>query len=156
MAEQVEGRSDYLQAVEALLSQARREVQLYSIALDPALYAGPAAIDLWRQWATVSSRSQARVLVHDAKKAVGRPNPLIHLGLQLSSRFAFRDTPPRHMPVGDMLIVDGRHLLKRAQSDSRTALLHIDAPLAARETLREFDKLWEESLPSAEIRRQTL
>lgn len=155
-ARQVNGRSEYLQAVEQLLGLARREIALYSNCLDAALYASPTATEGWRQWATGSSRAQARILVHDAKKAMGLANPLIHLGLHLGSRFSFRDTPVRHQPVGDILIVDRRYLLKCAQPDSRSALLHMDNAAMAREQLREFDKLWDASLPSTEIKQQLL
>lgn len=154
--EHIDGRLEYREAVEQLAGLATRDIALYSPRLPAYSYASEACIDALKRWAIGNDRAQARIIVHEARYAVAEAHRLIHLGLQLSSSFSFRDAPGRMEPFGDILIIDGRHLLKRSLPESSVATLWLDQPIRARAALRDYDKLWEESTPSIEIRRQSL
>lgn len=154
--EQIEGRQAYQEAVQQLFGLARMQIALYSGSLPADEYASSELISTLRGWVLGNQRARMRILLHAPRLAVSRPNPLLNLGLQLPSFFSFRDTPARHLPMGDMLVIDELHLLRRSQTDSRSATLKLHDALAARESLRQFDALWEESRSSSEVRRHAL
>lgn len=155
-AEQIDGRSEFRDAVEKLTAQTKEQIALYSPRLPAWLYASEGTIEFLKRWILGCTRARVRIVIHEPRYAVAEPHRLIHLGQQLSSYFEFRDAPTRLEPSGDVLIVDDRHLLQKRMPDSTVASLWMDAPLRAREARREFDKLWEESTPSIEIRSQRL
>lgn len=154
--EHIDGRADYCTAVEQLFSLATQQIALYSPRLPAYAYASPAAVEQLKQLLTSKPRAQARILVHEPRYAVSESNRLITLGMRLSSSVQFRDAPAHLDPLGDKLIIDGRHALIRPQADSGAATLWLDSPQIAREALAGFDKLWHASSDSTEIRNRTL
>jgi hypothetical protein len=154
--ERIDGRRDYCAAVERVLALASLHVALYSPRLPGYAYGSRAGVETLKNWLITTPRARTRILVHEPRYAMSEPNRLILLGLRLSSSVSFRDAPSRLEPFGDRLIVDGRHVLIRPQPDSTSATLWLDSPLKAREELMRFDKLWEESTSSIEIRNRTI
>ncbi len=151
--ELIEGRAAYQNAVTQLIQLAKQDIALYTVRLPALDYANSDTIEALRNWLTSDpGRGDFRILVKDSRAAMSEPNALINLALRMTSYVHFRDLPKNILPVGDMLIVDGRHLLKRPQSDARTATLYLDSPLQAHEELKQFNQWWEEATPSAEIR----
>ena len=154
--EVIYGRRAYAEAVESLVPDVQLRISLYSHSLDPKLYATGDTMTALRNWLTSNRRAELRILVENPRAVVARPNRLLHLGLQLSSHVSFRETPPNQGAMPDRLIIDERHLLQQSHVDSQESSLWRDGPARARDALREFNVLWEESLISQELRRQSL
>jgi len=150
-AEIITGRAVYADTVARLFGQAVSRLDLYSVDLNRDLYATPECITALREWLTRQPRAQVRILVHRGQTAMLRGNALVELGLKLTSYVSFRDPAPTQPLMGDMLIIDGRTLLKKPTPDSMQAELHHD-PLAAKLALKEFDEYWNSGEPSQQIR----
>lgn len=138
----------------ALAGHARRELALYSRAMDPGLLDRKDVLDALRRFAVRPGERRIRILLQDAATPQRGGAPLLPLAQRLPSVFAFRE-------VRDP--VDARYPSAFACNDTGGALFRPlghrfdgeggvdDGPLARRLQL-EFDRTWERSRPCTEYR----
>lgn len=138
----------------ALAGHARRELGLYSRALDPGLLDRIDVLDALRRFATRPGERRVRILLQDAATPQRSGAPLLPLAQRLPSVFAFRELRDP---------VDIRYPSAYAFNDTGGALLRPlghrfdgeggvdDAPVARRLQL-DFGRTWERSRPCTEYR----
>lgn len=138
----------------ALATHARRELALYSRAMDPGLLDRKDVLDALRRFAVRPGERRLRILLQDAATPQRSGAPILPLAQRLPSVFAFRE-------VKDP--VDARYPSAFAFNDTGGALFRPlghrfdgeggveDGPLARRLQL-EFDRIWERSRPCTEYR----
>ena len=138
----------------ALATHARRELALYSRAMDPGLLDRKDVLDALRRFAVRPGERRLRILLQDAATPQRSGAPILPLAQRLPSVFAFRE-------VKDP--VDARYPSAFAFNDTGGALFRPlghrfdgeggveDGPRARRLQL-EFDRIWERSRPCTEYR----
>lgn len=138
----------------AMAGHARRELGIYSRAMDPGLLDRKDVLDALRRFAVRPGERRIRILLQDAATPQRSGTPLLPLAQRLPSVFAFRE-------VRDP--VDARYPSAYAFNDTGGACFRTlghrfdgeggvdDAPLAQR-LQRGFDRVWERSRPCTEYR----
>lgn len=87
----IETREAAVAITTAIVAATRRELCIYSRALDPGLLDVPEVLEALRRLATRRQRVDIRILLQDAGTPQRAHSPLIGLGQRLSSVFAFRE-----------------------------------------------------------------
>lgn len=149
----VEGLDGFAATALAAVGEARREVLLLSLELDPRLYGSAEFVEAAKNFVLSSERAQLRVLLSRTELA-RRGHPLVALGRRVPSRIAFRElgTERQREHDGELLIVDGRSLLKRGDPRSLVSQWLADAPAACKREREDWLQLWEESTPASDLR----
>ncbi|TXH03559.1 MAG: hypothetical protein E6R07_11960 [Nevskiaceae bacterium] len=153
VCEPAEGQAGFLRCAAALAAGARLQLTLLSQNLDRRTYGDEAFIEPLTRFLLSSARARLRVLVRHPGQAMLKGHRLVELGRQLSSRVEFRELPPeRQLIEREYLIADEAALLIRESPQELLARYYPQAPLLAREQLREFETLWQESPSAMEFR----
>ena len=90
-ATEIDSREAAAAMVCTIAAGARRELSIYSRALDPGLFDAPEVLDALRRLGTRRQRVDVRVLLQDAASAQRAHAPLIGLAQRLPSVFTFRE-----------------------------------------------------------------
>ena len=90
-ATEIDSREAAAAMVCAIAAGARRELSIYTRALDPGLFDVPEVLEALRRLGTRRQRVEVRVLLQDAASAQRAHAPLIGLAQRLPSVFAFRE-----------------------------------------------------------------
>ncbi|HMB56320.1 MAG TPA: GNAT family N-acetyltransferase [Arenimonas sp.] len=144
-------------AIEAtcrVIVEARRGLVAYTRDLEHALYAQPAVVDAFKQFAVSGRGGVARILVQDPVLAQRQPHPLLALAQRLPTAFQFR-TPvdPEDLQYASVYLAsdhDGylfRLLGSRFEGDWSPAL-----PARSRQLNEHFGRVWERCRPCTEFR----
>lgn len=150
----VEDAAAAIAASAALVAQARRQLLIYSRALDPGLLDSPQLLDQLRRFAVAAHDKQVRVLLHDAAAPQRAGAPLLALAQRLPSVFAFREVvdPVDQGYAAAYLVNDGGGYYFRAlghRYDGETDLL---GGGRARQLREAFARVWERSRDCTELR----
>lgn len=153
----VEGLDGYAATALSAVAGARRELLLQSWELDPRCYAGEAFVEAVKGFVLSSEQARLKVLLSRTDLA-RRGHALVALGRRVPSRIEFREliAERKREHDGELLIADGRALLKRNDPRSLTALWLADAPAECKRAREDFLQLWEESVPAADLRELSL
>jgi hypothetical protein len=148
----VVGREAQAAAVLQLAQLAYVEIAILSHGFEARLYGADALAERVKQFCLAHERARVRVLVNQPALAMREAHRLIELGRRLPSRMAFRqlDEEDRGV-VEDLVIADGRSVLRREAPNQIEARLWIETPLEARLRLKTFDELWERAVPAREF-----
>lgn len=153
-AYQVERTEELRRAVAALAGQARRQLDILTPDLEPAIYDATDFLDALRQLAIASRRTHLRVLVGDSESAVKRGHRIIELGRRLTTAIdIYRPAPGTEFGSEGFLLVDDRGLMWRANADRPEASVCFNDPMTVRRLRSRFDELWQEAQPDPELRR---
>ena len=153
VCEPVSGQAEFLQRAAAVAASARMELSLFSQNLDRRTYGSDDFIAPLTRFLLSHQRARLRVLVRVPAQAMLKGHRLVELGRQLSSRIEFRElTPERQLIEREYLVADESALLIRETPQELLGRYYPHAPLLAREQLRDFEMLWQESPPAAEFR----
>ena len=141
-------------ATVALVQGARRGIRLYSRDLEPVLYAQPAVLDAFRQFAIAGTGGVVQVILQEPATAHGAIHPLLTLAQRLTTAFQFR-TPvdPVDLQYPSAFLVNDRdgYLFRgigsRFEGDWSPAL-----PSRNRQLSEHFGRVWERSRPCTELR----
>ncbi|MQS42123.1 GNAT family N-acetyltransferase [Xanthomonas translucens pv. translucens] len=150
----VEDAAAAIAASAAVVAQARRQLLIYSRALDPGLLDSAPLLDQLRRFAVAAHDKQVRVLVHDAAAAQCAAAPLLALAQRLPSVFRFREVvdPVDRGDATAYLVDDGGgdyfHALGH-RYDGETDLL---GGGRARQLRDAFARVWERSRDCTELR----
>ena len=147
------GSTEFLTRLVEMTRSARMHISLLSQTLDRRIYGNEDFLTPLQSFLLQHERARLRVLVRTPEAAMRSGHRLVELGRKLSSRVEFREIQPEHRVIErEYVIVDERSLLLRESPQELDARYYSDAPMLAREQLREFENLWQESPPSAELR----
>lgn len=130
-----------------------RQLDLISPTLDARLHGGEAFADAVKQLALASAASRIRILLGDDRAALRNAPQLIELARRLTSRIDIRRLADEDQDnESDCLIVDQRHLLRRARVEALEFQRLDDAAGSVLPELRRFQALWDRAEPSQELR----
>ncbi len=151
--ETLEGKAAFADAALNLSQTARNQLSLMSLELETTIYGTEAFVDRLRSFILQHRRARIRVLINDPRSARNNAPRLIEFGRLLSSRIEFRALKAEHLHLREeYLIADENVLLFRAAPTQLEAKFYADAPMVARQQLKAFDSLWQESPPATELR----
>ncbi|WP_369981204.1 GNAT family N-acetyltransferase [Xanthomonas bundabergensis] len=150
----VEDLAAAIAASAAVVAQARRQLLIYSRALDPGLLDSPPLLAQLRRFAVAARDKQVRVLLHDAAAPQRAAAPLLALAQRLPSVFRFREVvdPVDRGDATAYLVDDGGGYYFRAlghRYDGETDLL---GGGRARQLRDAFARVWERSRDRTELR----
>lgn len=147
------GSAGFLLRLVEMTRTARMQISVLSQTLDRRIYGNEDFLTPLQSFLLQHERARLRVLVRIPEAAMRSGHRLVELGRKISSRVEFRELLPEHRLIErEYVIVDERGLLLRESPQELDARYYASAPLLAREQLREFENLWQESPPSAELR----
>ncbi|AXQ29272.1 hypothetical protein D0B54_11485 [Solimonas sp. K1W22B-7] len=132
---------------------ARMDIVICSDTLDRRIYGDEAFVAAVRSFVLAHRRARLRVLVRRPGTTMRGAHRLVELGRALSSRIEFREPlPERTLSQDEYLLADEKALLLRSSPEEIDAKYLPHAPLDARQMLRTFNAIWEESVPAQELR----
>jgi predicted GNAT family N-acyltransferase len=137
-----------------LVRAARREIVVYTRDLEPAVYAHPAVVQAFKEFAISGRGGIARFVVQEPAQAQRSPHPLLAVAQRLPTAFAIRTpTDAEEMQYPSVFVAtdaDGylfRLLGSRFEGDWSPAL-----PGRSRQLLEHFGRVWERARACTELR----
>lgn len=150
----IQGTTAFREAVLRLARSARREIRLLSFDLDRDLYGDEAVVEVVKVFLLSAARARLRVLLNDSRAPARAGHRLVGLGRRLSSRVEFRELPeherPRHRE--ELMIVDDAGVLERSSPEALEARFETHSFGLAQARGEVFERLWDHSEPSSELR----
>ena len=149
------GTADFAARATQMVSAARMEVALLTQELDRRVYGTGVFTEALRRFVLQHSHTKVRVLVNATQTAMVNSPRIVEFGRSLTSFVEFRELLPARQQVirEELLITDGRVLLHRESPGDLEARYYGASPLVARQKLKDFDTLWDESVPAQELRK---
>ncbi len=150
----IETREAAVAIVCGIIAHTRRELSIYSRALDPGLFDAPEVLDALRTLATRRQRVDIRILLQDADAPQRAHAPLIALAQRLPSVFAFREAsdPADRGYASAFVVNDGSGYYFRTLGNRFDGEGAIDAGGRARQLAESFQPIWERSRIVTEYR----
>lgn len=137
-----------------LLPQTRRSVIIQAPELDTPWLGDQAIGNLLGRHLRHHPRFRLQLLFNDARRAVRQGHHLIRLAQQFPSYFDLRRAQPDDQRNAAWLILDERALISRDDAQRfRDGTACPNAPLAARNLLRDFEDRWQRAQPDPQLRR---
>ena len=136
-----------------LAQQARRQLRLFSHALDPELYDNDAFADAISRLARDSRLSEIRLLVVEVKPIVERGHRLLELCRRLSTTLHIRraDCEPRDIQE-NFIVADTSGVLCYDLREPEKAWSDFNNRPLAEDYTAQFDELWYRSIDDPELR----
>lgn len=152
------GVADFAAKATQMVSAAHMEVALLTQELDRRIYGSGIFTESLRRFVLQHSHTKVRVLVNTTQLAIANSPRLVEFGRSLTSFVEFRELlPNRQMVVREeSLITDSRFLLYRETPQDLESKYYGAAPQVARLKMKDFDLLWDESVPAQELRKLSL
>jgi hypothetical protein len=152
--EPVSGQAEFLARAAELVRGAALQVSIFSQNLERRTYGVDDFIAPLTKFLLAHERARLRIIVRSPGQTMLGGHRLVELGRQLSSRIEFHELPPeKRLIEREFLLADQRALLIRESPQELIARYYPDSPHHAQAQWREFELLWQESTPSAEMRR---
>lgn len=147
-------RDENRQAVDLLLPAARRQIDICTRDLDPALYDRDKVVNFLTQFALQHRYSRIRILTHEVEPAIKAGHRLIELCRRLSTYAEIRRTHEDYRENNEtFLLVDNYGLLHRKLATRLNGQVSFKSPLEVRRLRSYFDEVWERSSTDPEFRR---
>ncbi len=141
-------------AVQALIQQSKRSLDIFSHKLDLRIYNTRAIYEAALKLATHSRYSQIRIIIKDSTDVAKRGSRLVELNHRLSSRVFIRNPPIEYRDyTEEFVIADELGLLQRKLATRYEGELCFYEPAKARQLRKFFDECWEKSAPDSNLRR---
>lgn len=136
-----------LAATTGLLSSARRQVLIYTRALDPPLFDNPAVLDALRRFATARHDKRVQVLVQDTASAAASSSAMLRLAQRLPSVFRFRavSDPVDTSYAAAYVVGDDAYYFRPTGHRYDDGETWLSAAARSRQLEREFAQIWERS-----------
>jgi predicted GNAT family N-acyltransferase len=143
-----------LSATLKIITEARRELGIYTPNLECPLYGHPDIVAALRQFAIHSRDGCARIIVQDTANLRGQVHPLFQLAQKLPSSFQFRmPVEPEDQQYSSAYIINDRGgYLFRLFGDRYAGVWSPSLPSRNRQLAEEFDQFWQRSQPCTEFR----
>lgn len=142
------------EASHALISRARRSIEIYTHELDPRVYDRPACIAALKAFVLHHPSARVRILIRNPHRPLKTGHRLLGLARQLSSYIGMRVIPEDYKTLTDaFLIVDRRGILHLPEADRYEGRCRFNHPRQARDLHRRFTEVWHHSTEVADFRR---
>lgn len=149
----ISSRQENYDALLSMLKQARQSLAIYSHNLDGSLYDTSEFIEALKQLSLNNKVSTIRVLLRDIDYISRHGHRFVELARRLPSFIEIRQTSSDfdHI-ISCYSIVDKRGIIFRGDALRYEARVNFNHPLVARDLLKQFDTIWEQSESSQEMR----
>ncbi|WP_434990404.1 GNAT family N-acetyltransferase [Xanthomonas melonis] len=136
-----------LAATAGLLCGARRQVLIYSRALDPPLFDNAAVLDALRRFATARHDKRVQVLVQDPAAAMASGSAMLRLAQRLPSVFRFRavSDPVDTSHASAYVVGDDAYYFRPTGHRYDDGETWLSGAARSRQLEREFAQIWERS-----------
>ena len=147
--------ADFAARATQMVSAARNEVALLTQELDRRVYGSGIFTESLRRFVLQHSHTRVRILINSTQLAIANSPRLVEFGRSLTSFVEFRELLSQRQQVvrEELLITDGRVMLSRESPGDLEAKFHGASPGLARLRVKDFDTLWDESVPAQELRK---
>jgi hypothetical protein len=151
--ELIEGTDAFGTKLGELIAGTSATLFVLSLRLDRKWYAREDVVDALKQFALRSERSNARVLVADARGATSNSNPFLDLARRLPSRVQMRELTPekREQDGPEIIIADRTRMLELGDQRRLSASFYPSASPRMLEKMKDLDAYWDESEPVLEL-----
>ena len=147
-------RDQNRRAAALLATQARRQLDLFTPDLEPALYDQTDFIEALTRLVVDNPRARVRILAKDLERTVREGHRLVELGRRLSSYVEIRRVHEDYRDDNQsFLLTDDYGLLHRRFAARFEGSLSCKAPLEVRRLRALFNEIWDRSEPDANLRR---
>jgi len=155
MPELLTSVADFAARATHMVSTARNEVALLTQDLDRRVYGSGIFTESLRRFVLQHSHTRVRILVNSTQIAMANSPRLVEFGRSLTSFVEFRELLQERRQVirEELLITDGRVMLSRESPGDLEAKFYAASPGLAHLRVRDFDLLWDESVPAQELRK---
>lgn len=145
----LEGISEYIAAIDAVLAQARHAVRVFDSNLEGIGFDSRVRYELLKAFLLQDRGNRLHIVVHDtAYLAQGCPR-MVTLLREFSHGMQINQTETHAKAAYDPFVVaDDRHYVHRFHLDHPRALMGLGDPAGARVLLQRFEELWGNSLPA--------
>lgn len=155
---ELDGLASCREALATLLGDTRRQLFVFSRALDPELFSGESLMHELRRIATAGRGAEVRILVQDPETALHDGAPLLALAQRLSSSMPLRQPAEEtESPfAGAYVLNDAGGLLFRPIGSRFEGSFRRHAPGHHRQLLEQFRQAWDRANPASSLRAQSL
>ena len=137
-----------------MLNQAQQDVVIFSHSLDGQLYDTTEFIDALRQLALNNKDSQSRILIQEMDFLVKNGHRIIELARRLPTSIEIRKVNHQFDHINtSYAIVDRKGIVLRNDAYRYDAKVDFHDPRLAKDLLKQFNEMWEQSEPSMEMQR---
>ena len=150
----VENLAGAIAAPTAVITQARRQLRIYSRELDPGLLDNATVLGALRRFSTRNSGGEARILLQDAATPQHTLAPLLSLAQRLPSVFALREVrePVDKAYASAFIANDVGGYYFRTLGHRFDGETDLDSAGRARQLREEFGRFWERARLCTEFR----
>lgn len=154
----LDGRSDCVEAVRALVLGCTRQLHLVTQRLEAELYNHAEIFDHLTALASANRNTEIRIIAQDTRVAANQGHYLIHLAQKLPTYVQIRTTvTPAHRNFQESwLIADNSAYLRLRHPERYEGYYELDNKLECRSYLERFKEIWEASEPDQNTRRLSL
>lgn len=149
----ISSRQDNHDALLAMLKQAHQSLDIYTHNLDASLYDTAEYLAALKQLSLNGRNSKTRILIRDIDYISKHGHRFIELARRLPSFIEIRQISSDfdHI-ISCYSIIDNRGIIFRNDALRYEAKVSFNDPLLARDSLKQFDKIWNQSERSQEMR----
>ena len=138
----------------SLATQARQELLLYTMDLEPEIFDQQPFLDAVSRLARQHSEAHVWILIENSRKAVQQGHRLIELSRRLSSHIHFRRPAPRYLDYGKaFLLCDNTGYSHRPLASRYEGTANFNNPGQTVSLKKYFMEVWDQSQPDEEMRR---
>ncbi len=150
----IESSEELRRASLRMVEQCRRQLDLVSRHLDPAVYDSAEFQDALKRLALRGRRSQIRIVILDPQPLVSEGHRVLDLAQHLSSFVQLRTPAEEHRHFNEaFLIADSMGVIYRKLSDRFDGTVNFNDRSAALELRRRFEEIWDKAQPDPNFRR---
>ena len=147
-------RDDNRRAAALLATRTRRQLELFTPDLEPALYDQTDFVEALARLVVDNPRARIRILAKDLERILREGHRLVELGRRLSSYVEIRRVHEDYRDDNQsFLLTDDYGLLHRRFAARFEGSLSCKAPLEVRRLRALFNEIWDCSEPDANLRR---
>ncbi|MGD9391246.1 MAG: hypothetical protein PVG18_12310 [Thioalkalispiraceae bacterium] len=137
-----------------MITQAQHSLSMFSHNLDATLYDTGQYLAALKQLSLNNKHSKVRILIRDIDFITKHGHRFIELARRLPSSIEIRQTSSEYEHIITAYsIVDDRGIILRNDALRYEAKVNFNDPMLARDLLKQFNEIWNQSEPSQEMQR---
>ncbi len=152
----IQTRDEATAAFEKLIKTSMTALSIVSYRLNPALFNDPGLTESLRQKILQRRRMLVRVLIREPRQAVRNAPRFLALARRLGSNFELRAAPQDNHLIGSRIICDRNLMIDRPSFERWDGHLISADPIQIRDCLEEFNRVWDNSTETPELRETRL
>ncbi len=152
----IQTRDEATAAFEKLIQKSTTALNLVSYRLNPALFNDPGLTESLRQKILQRRRMLVRVLIREPRQAVRNAPRFLALARRLGSNFELRAASQDDHLIGSRIICDRHLMIDRPSFERWDGHLISADPIQIRDCLEEFNRVWDNSTETPELRETRL